>query len=150
MRQTVLHIIIYIAVLLPLSASGQKDDGMHRYNTHELTIGKTNFVDTIPIVFAGNQVYIPVYINGQRHLFNLDTGSSQGVAYIGANTGYSAPLGNINSREGDVVVSVDDKPIRTLDEFNAIKFEKGKSYKFILLDSRGFNKEITVNIPKND
>lgn len=136
--------------MLPLSASGQKGDGMHRYNTHELTIGETNFVDTIPIVFAGNQVYIPVYINGQRHLFNLDTGSSQGVAYIGANTDYSAPLGNINSREGDIVVSVDDKPIGTLDEFNAIKFEKGKSYKFILLDSRGFNKEITVNIPKND
>lgn len=64
--------------MLPLSASGQKGDGMHRYNTHELTIGETNFVDTIPIVFAGNQVYIPVYINGQRHLFNLDTGSSQG------------------------------------------------------------------------
>ena len=136
--------------MLPLSASGQKGDGMHRYNTHELTIGETNFVDTIPIVFAGNQVYIPVYINGERHLFNLDTGSSQGVAYIGANTSYSAPLGNINSREGDIVVSVDDKPIGTLDEFNAIKFEKGKSYKFILLDTRGFNKEITVNIPKND
>lgn len=55
MRQTVLHIIIYTAVLLPLSASGQKDDGMHRYNTHELTIGKTNFVDTIPIVFAATR-----------------------------------------------------------------------------------------------
>ena len=101
MRQTVLYIIIYIAVMLPLSASGQKGDGMHRYNTHELTIGKTNFVDTIPIVFAGNQVYIPVYINGERHLFNLDTGSSQGVAYIGTNTGYSAPLGNINSRDAN-------------------------------------------------
>ena len=101
MRQTVLYIIIYIAVMLPLSASGQKGDGMHRYNTHELTIGETNFVDTIPIVFAGNQVYIPVYINGERHLFNLDTGSSQGVAYIGTNTGYSAPLGNINSRDAN-------------------------------------------------
>lgn len=53
-------------------------------------------------------------------------------------------------REGDIVVSVDNKSIGTLDEFNAIKFEKGKSYKFILLDARGFNKEITVNIPKND
>ena len=101
MRLNQIYIIICVFVLLPLTASGQKDDGMHRYNIHEMTICKTNFVDTIPIEFVGNQIYIPVYINGQRHLFNLDTGSSQGVAYIGANTGYSAPLGNINSRDAN-------------------------------------------------
>lgn len=86
---------------MPLTLHAQKDDGMHRYNIHEMTIGKTNFVDTIPIEFVGNQIYVPVYINGQRHLFNLDTGSSQGVAYTGTSTGYSAPLGNINSRDAN-------------------------------------------------
>lgn len=94
-------------MLLPMSASAQKfknDDGMHRYNTREMTIGKTNFVDTIRIEYAGNQLYIPVYINGKRHLFNLDTGSSQGIAYIGADTGYGQSLGNINSRDANGAV----------------------------------------------
>lgn len=53
-------------------------------------------------------------------------------------------------REGDIVISVNGHPVGALEEYNSIKFEKGKSYKFILRDSRGFDKEITVNIPKND
>lgn len=89
-------------MIISLSAHAQKnDDGMHRYNTKEMTIGRTDFVDTIQIEFVGNQVYVPVYVEGKRHLFNLDTGSSQGIAYIGAGTGYSNPLGNINSRDAN-------------------------------------------------
>ena len=53
-------------------------------------------------------------------------------------------------REGDIIVSINGVAISTLNDFNAITFEKGKAYKFILRDSRGFDKEITVNIPKND
>ena len=104
MKDRLLYIIIYTVMMLPLTACAQKlnnDDGMHRYNTHEMTVGKADFVDTIQIEFVGDQIYIPVYIDGKRHLFNLDTGSSQGVAYIGANTGYSSPLGNINSRDAN-------------------------------------------------
>ena len=48
-------------------------------------------------------------------------------------------------REGDVVVSVDGRMVSGIDDFNNIKFTKGKTYKFILKDSRGFNKEIEVN-----
>lgn len=77
MKDRLLYIIIFTVMMLPLTACAQKlnnDDGMHRYNTHEMTVGKADFVDTIQIEFVGDQIYIPVYIDGKRHLFNLDTG----------------------------------------------------------------------------
>lgn len=113
------------------------DDGMHRYNVKEMTIGQTDFVDTIQIEFVGNQVYIPVYINGKRHLFNLDTGSSQGVAYIGANTGYSSPLGNINSRDANGTtdtIPIVEYPELRLGSPNGISI---KGYKASLLPRHG-------------
>lgn len=109
MKHRILYIII-LGLLFCLNMTAQKnDDGMHRYNTREMTIGSTDFADTITIEFVGNQIYIPVYIGGQRHLFNLDTGSSQGVAYIGSGIDYSEPLGNINSRDANG--SIDTIPI---------------------------------------
>lgn len=100
MTRRILYIII-LALSAVLDAGAQKSDNMHRYNTKEITIGRKDFVDTLQIEFVGNQIYIPIYINGKRHLFNLDTGSSQGVAYIGTDTGYGQPLGGINSRDAN-------------------------------------------------
>lgn len=100
MTRRILYIII-LALSAVLGAGAQKSDNMHRYNTKEITIGRKDFVDTLQIEFVGNQIYIPIYINGKRHLFNLDTGSSQGVAYIGTDTGYGQPLGGINSRDAN-------------------------------------------------
>lgn len=93
---------IVLALSLAAMASAYKwpDDGMHRYNT-DFTIGKTNFVDTVPVIFSGNQVYVPVYIDGKRHLFNFDTGSSQGIAYEGTGIGYTEPLGKIQSKDAN-------------------------------------------------
>ena len=91
---------IFAILLLPLVSRAQVDDGIHRYNTN-FTVSATNFVDTIPILIMGNQVFIPVYIEGKRHLFNLDTGSSQGIAYVGSGISYSQSLGTINSKDAN-------------------------------------------------
>lgn len=91
---------IFAILLLPLVSRAQVDDGIHRYNTN-FTVSAINFVDTIPILIMGNQVFIPVYIEGKRHLFNLDTGSSQGIAYVGSGISYSQPLGTINSKDAN-------------------------------------------------
>ena len=95
-------IFLTIVFLLSLMAEAQKypDDGMYRYHT-DFTLSKTNFTDTIPILFEGDQIYVPVTIKGQRHLFNLDTGSSQGVVYYGSDIAYSLPIGNVNSRDAN-------------------------------------------------
>jgi hypothetical protein len=53
---------------------------MHGYNLN-FTFSQHNFCDTIPIEFDNDQIYIPVMMNGEEHLFNLDTGSSQGTVY---------------------------------------------------------------------
>lgn len=95
-----LYIMLAFSLALAVSAYKWPDDGMHRYNT-DFTVGKTNFTDTIPVIFSGNQVYVPVYIDGKRHLFNFDTGSSQGIAYVGTGINYSNPLGQIQSKDAN-------------------------------------------------
>ncbi|WP_028897471.1 hypothetical protein [Prevotella sp. HUN102] len=92
-----------LGLLISISSFGQTTDGIHRYNTN-FSISKTNFVDTIPIKMMGNQIYVPVYINGERHLFNLDTGSSQGIAYTDSKIKYSNPLGDINSKDANGII----------------------------------------------
>lgn len=64
MTRRILYIII-IALSMTLTAGAQKSDNIHRYNTKEITLGRRDFVDTIQIEFVGNQIYIPVYINGR-------------------------------------------------------------------------------------
>lgn len=96
------RLIIYILLSTMFTISNaQEHDGIHRYNIKEWNISKKNFIDTIPIIFTGDQIFIPVYINGKRHLFNFDTGSSQGIAYYDTDTDYGRPLGNINSRDAN-------------------------------------------------
>lgn len=95
-----LSIVLVFSLALAVSAYKWPDDGMHRYST-DFTVGKTNFTDTIPVIFSGNQVYVPVYIDDKRHLFNFDTGSSQGIAYVGTGISCSNPLGKIQSKDAN-------------------------------------------------
>lgn len=98
MKKLTLAIALSLAAMT--SAYKWPDDGMHRYNT-DFIIGKSNFADTIPVIFSGNQLYVPVFINGKRHLFNLDTGSSQGIAYIGSDIKFGETLGKIQSKDAN-------------------------------------------------
>ena len=79
---------------------GQENSKICYYNT-DFTLSKSNFVDTIPIIYRGNQVYIEATIEGKTYLLNLDTGSSQGVLYEGGRIPHSQPLGHINTRDAN-------------------------------------------------
>lgn len=81
----------------------QQATSMYHYDP-TFTIDKSEFVDTIPIIYENHQVYLSLNINGKSHLFNLDTGSSQGVLYAGESINYSESLGNIDTRDanGDI------------------------------------------------
>lgn len=64
----------------------------------EFEINKTNFCDTIPIVFENGQIYIDVEMNGQKRRLNLDTGAAQGALYGNAASG-ARELGNVVSKD---------------------------------------------------
>ncbi len=78
---------------LAMMAQMRGYDTNFRYSPH-------NFVDTIPIEFERDQIYVTVTMNGQKRRFNLDTGSSQGATYRGARIGSWTELGNVVSRDG--------------------------------------------------
>lgn len=90
--------IAYILFFVVISTSINAQ--MHGYSLN-FGLSKRDFCDTIPIVFEDNQVYIPVMMNGTKHLFNLDTGSSQGMINAGAHIGYWRELGNVVSRDAN-------------------------------------------------
>lgn len=83
-------------LVFSLTLQAQKQDEMYHYST-DFTLSEHNFVDTIPIIYQDNQVYLEVKINGKKHLFNLDTGSSQGVLYAGEAIPYIKTLGSIKA-----------------------------------------------------
>ena len=91
--------------LLPIHAQ------MYRYNL-DFELSAHNFVDTIPIEFEDDQVYINVTIDGQRYRFNLDTGSSQGIAYSNGRMPYGRVLGKVQSRDAN----------NHIDTINAVAF----------------------------
>ena len=53
---------------------------MHSYSTN-FTYSLKNFVDTIPIEIADNQIFVTGTVNGHPYRFCIDTGSSQGTIY---------------------------------------------------------------------
>lgn len=93
-----------LIVLICITARGagiaQEASSMYHYDP-TFTIDRSNFVDTIPIIYENSQVYLTLNINGKPHLFNLDTGSSQGVLYEGEQIEYSEPLGYIDTRDAN-------------------------------------------------
>ena len=73
---------------------------MYRYNL-DFELSAQHFVDTIPIEFEDDQVYISAIIDGRRYRFNLDTGSSQGIAYSNGDMPYGRVLGKVQSRDAN-------------------------------------------------
>lgn len=52
-------------------------------------------------------------------------------------------------REGDVVTAIDGRPVRSITQFNAWGFERGRAYRFTLRSPRGFTHEaLWVRIPE--
>lgn len=68
--------IIAAFLLLGICADAQT----YRYNL-KFTFTEKNFVDTIPIEFDNDQLFIPVEVGGQRLRFKLDTGSAMACIY---------------------------------------------------------------------
>lgn len=47
-------------------------------------------------------------------------------------------------RQGDIVLKINDEPIDSYRKFTAYRFADGHTYKFVLRDRRGFDKEVSV------
>ncbi len=92
------HYLLLLA-LTALTALAQRDP-MHRYNT-KFTLSEENFVDTIPIEFEDDQIYIHATVNGLDYRLNIDTGSSQGIAYANGRLPYGRILGKVESRDAN-------------------------------------------------
>ena len=87
-------------VLVALLCSAMQAQ-MQRYSVN-FNLSERDFVDTIPIRFIDDQIYIEVEMaDGGRRLFNFDTGSSQGMVYYEGRIDTSDELGNIVSRDAN-------------------------------------------------
>lgn len=88
---------------------------MYRYNT-KFSVSAQHFVDTIPIEFENNQVYIRALVDGIERRFCLDTGSSQGILYRNSSIVYRRIMGNQVSTDAngrrDTILAVQFPDIR--------------------------------------
>lgn len=89
-------ILTLLCVTVGMAAGAQ----MHRYKT-DFTLSAKNFVDTIPIEFDDNQLYVRVRVGGVERRFAIDTGSSQGILYRGGSVDYGRVLGNVVSHDAN-------------------------------------------------
>ena len=96
MKARIKTILLFIFVFC-LGAQAQ----MHRYSVN-FNVSEKDFVDTIPIRFIDDQIYIEVEMaNGDKRLFNFDTGSSQGMVYYEGRIDTNDELGNIVSKDAN-------------------------------------------------
>lgn len=93
------YISIILLMFLPLMSMAQSDK-MHGYDTN-FSYSRKNFVDTIPIEFEKNQIYVNVLIQGRPHRFCVDTGSSQGAVFLGSDIAPLVELGNVVSHDAN-------------------------------------------------
>ncbi len=89
-----------IFFLFALGGLLQMHAQMYRYNLN-FELSARHFVDTIPIEFEDNQIYITALVDGEPYRFNLDTGSSQGIAYSNGRMPYGRSLGKVQSRDAN-------------------------------------------------
>lgn len=73
---------------------------LQRYSV-DFELSEEDFVDTIPIRFHDDQIYIDAEIDGQTYVFNFDTGSSQGMMYYDGNIIPTESLGGIVSKDAN-------------------------------------------------
>ncbi len=67
----------------------------------KFTLSARNFVDTIPITFEDDQIYITAHTQDATYRFCLDTGSSQGIIYTDGKVPYLRKLGKITSHDAN-------------------------------------------------
>lgn len=91
------HITIIITFIILLTAI-PSHAAQKVYRTG-FEVSKTNFCDTIPIIFDDGQIYIDVEMNGQRRRLNLDTGAAQGALFGNAAAHGARELGNVVSKD---------------------------------------------------
>ena len=84
----------FIFITMCIAAHAQ----MHSYSTN-FTYSLKNFVDTIPIEIADNQIFVTGTVNGHPYRFCIDTGSSQGTIYDNAPFSGLRSLGNVVSQD---------------------------------------------------
>lgn len=72
----------------------------YRYNL-KFNISERNFVDTIPIEFVDDQVYIPFTAGGEKYRMLLDTGSSHGILYNDSPIAWKQKVGKITSYDAN-------------------------------------------------
>ena len=84
-------LLSFIIYHLSFSPAGAQPLGRYRA---DFAVSKTDFADSIDIEWSGEQVYVPVVIDGQQYRFLLDTGAGQSVVFAGS------PLANGPTRGG--------------------------------------------------
>ena len=94
-------ILIYLIIFI---YAGSCMAQQHYYNL-KFTLSGRNFVDSIPIEFVDQQVYLYGEVNGRKYRFCLDTGSSQGIIYSKSAFPYNKILGEIKSHDANGRVS---------------------------------------------
>ena len=62
-------------------------------------VSRANFSDTISIDWEREQVYVPVYVDGRRYRFLLDTGAGQSVVFDGTPLAEGYRVGTIISHD---------------------------------------------------
>ena len=88
-------------LLVLVALCGATQAQMQRYSVN-FNVSEKDFVDTIPIRFVDDQIYIEVEMHdGSKRLFNFDTGSSQGMVYYEGRIDTGDELGNIVSRDAN-------------------------------------------------
>ena len=93
-RTCLVSALVFVGSLLAMAQ-------MHRYSVN-FELSERNFVDTIPIRFENDQIYIEAMTeDGSTRLLNFDTGSSQGMVYYGGPLDTGEELGNIVSRDAN-------------------------------------------------
>lgn len=105
----------FVFILLFVCAGMMTHAQMYRYNTR-FSVSARNFVDTIPIEFEDNQIYIRALVDGKERRFCLDTGSSQGILHRNGTIPYIRIMGNQvaydANGQGDTVKAVQFPDIR--------------------------------------
>ena len=72
----------------------------YTYGTR-FTLSARNFVDSIPIEFDDNQIYVRATTRDHTYRFCLDTGSSQGIVYANSHFPWVRKLGKITSHDAN-------------------------------------------------
>ena len=98
------YIIKIVSCCLLLAMSLTSHAQAYSYSV-KFTLSARNFVDTIPIFFEDDQIYITARTRGATYRFCLDTGSSQGIVYTDGTFPYTRKLGKITSHDANGIAS---------------------------------------------